>query len=243
VYRDYSRAMILYADWRVTDPGTQRPDAQANLPNAVLTLPIADLQGAIRAEAIIDLWGGHWGTTGKKIRFNGKTWIPIPELATTPTNGECYSTSVGMTLDVPLADLKEGTNTFEGTNTGQTCYDFDWGQHGQFGIIVRVYYDASKPHPLGSITSPLNDDLLAENPTVVVQASGTPAVDRVEVVAYYDGYDTDGDGIYQDWQYNYHRLKTETSMGIHDHVGTALTAPYALTWNTALVPNQAEGSV
>ena len=154
IYRDYSRAMLPYADWRVTDPGTQRPDAQANLPNAVLPLSIADLQGATRAEAIIDLWGGHWGTTGKKIRFNNKAWIPIPEVATTPTSGECYSTSVMITVDVPIGDLKEGTNTFEGTNTGQTCYSFDWGQHGQFGIIVRVYYDASKPHPTGSITSP-----------------------------------------------------------------------------------------
>ena len=68
-------------------------------------------------------------------------------------------------------------------------------------------------------------------------------MDRVELVAFYDGYDVDGDGIYQDWQYDYHRRKTETSMEIHDHVGTALTAPYIVTWNTASVPDQAPGSI
>jgi hypothetical protein len=243
IYKDFSRAMMTYSLWRVTDPNTQRADAQANLPNATISLTIDDLSGATRAEAIIDLWGGHWGTTGKQIRFNGNSWINIPELDAPPTDGQCYSTSVTMVVDVPLAHLREGSNTFQGTNAGQTCYSFDWGQHGQFGIIVRVYYGSSKAHPTGSITSPTTGSTIGEYPEIAVSASGGAGVNRVDVIGYYNGYDIDGDGIYQDWQYNYHRLKAETGTDIHNHIGTDVSSPYRVSWNTDLVPDQTSGSV
>ena len=154
IYREYSRTMMRNAEWRVTDPNAPDPRAQANLPNAVLSLNIGDLAGAIRAEAVIDLWGGHAGTTGKAIRFNKHSWISIPELSTTPGAGECWVSQPMVTVEIPLSHLVQGNNTFEGTNAGQTCWSFDWGQHGQNGIIVRVYYGSSKAHPTGSITSP-----------------------------------------------------------------------------------------
>ena len=121
----------------------------------VLSISIGDLQNAVRAEAVIDLWQGHTGTTGKKIRFNANTWISIPDLNTPPTSGECYNGQYNVVVDIPLAHLVQGTNLFEGTNGGQTCHDFGWGQHGMNGIIIRIYYSSSKPHPTGAITSPV----------------------------------------------------------------------------------------
>ena len=243
IYKDFSRAMMPYSSWRVIDPGTGRADAQQYLPNAVLTLTIDDLAGATRAEAIIDLWGGHWGTYGKKIRFNGHSWIGIPELTTPGADPECYGYSTMMTVDVPLSHLVEGTNSFEGTNEGQTCFSFDWGQHGQFGIIIRVFYGSGKAHATGSISSPSTGTTLSTSSTVSVNASGGAGVDRVDVVAYYDGYDIDGDGVYKDWQYNYHRAKDDNFVEIKNHVGTATGSPYQVTWYTSLVPNQSAGSV
>jgi hypothetical protein len=243
IYKDFSRAMMLYRDWRVIDPNTQRADAQSYLPNTVLSLNIDDLSGATRAEAIIDFWQGHWGTTNKRIRFNGHTWITIPELTAPPTDGQCYGSSVTMVVDVPLSHLQEGNNSFEGTTGGQTCYDFDWGQWGQFGIIVRVYYGSSKAHASGSITSPSNGATLGSSPSISVSASGGAGVDRVEVFAYYDGYDVDGDGVYKDWQYHYHRAKDDNFMETKGHVGTDFSSPYQVTWNTDIVPDQSSGSV
>ena len=52
-------------NWRVTDPDTTNPEAIPYLPNPVLplaNLSTDDLQGAIKAELVIDLWGGHYET-------------------------------------------------------------------------------------------------------------------------------------------------------------------------------------
>lgn len=243
VYKEFSRTINGYANYRVTDPNATNPGAQANLPNAVLQLTIGDLQGAVRAEAVIDLWGGHAGTVQKKIRFNGKAWLSIPEVLTTPTAGECYHTQYNVVIPVPLSDLIQGSNTFEGTNGGQTCHNFNWGQHGMLGIIVRVYYDASRPHPAGSITSPIAGDVLSDNPLVTASASSGSGIAQVDFIAYYNGMDTDGDGVYQDWQYSYHRGPSETSMRIKNHVGTVTGEPYQVQWNTGFVPDQAAGSI
>jgi hypothetical protein len=243
IYREYTRTMPLYAEWRVTDPNTPTPAAQANLPNAVLDIEISDLANATKAEMVIDLWSGHAGTTGKKIRFNGNGWISIPELQTTSTSGECYLNQANITLPIPLSNLQTGTNYFEGTCTGQTCWSFDWGQWGMDAIMVRVYYDSTKAHPTGTITSVAHRGSLTENPTITATASGSAGINKVEFIAHYDGYDTDGDGVYADWQYNYHRTKSESSMLRKNHIGTATSAPYSVAWNTSSVPDLAVGGI
>ncbi len=245
IYKEYSRAMIAYSDWRVTDPHATNiwiPDP-SYLVNAVIPIEIDDLSGAIRAEAVIDLWQGHTGTTGKKMKLNGHSWISIPELTTTGGAGQCWLSQSNVVVDIPLDNLVTGTNYFEGTNEGQSCYSFDWGQHGWFGIIFRIYYSSDKPHPTGAITSHGSGDIFGDHPTVSASASGAAGIRRVDFLAYYDGLDTDGDGLYQDWHYYYHRLHDESDVNIAGHVGTAWNAPYEATWNTDWVPDQASGSV
>ena len=66
VFRDYSRAN-LQDNSRVTSPTATHPGALAFLPNPILNLTVADLQGAIRAELVMDFWIGHVGTAGKAI--------------------------------------------------------------------------------------------------------------------------------------------------------------------------------
>jgi hypothetical protein len=243
IYREYTRTMMTYADWRVIDPNAPNPLAQPYLPNPILYMSIFDLQNAVRAEAQIDLWGGHAGTTGKKIRFNNHGWIDIPELGTTPGRGECYLSQVNVTVDVPLADLVEGTNSFEGTNAGQICYDFGWGQFGMNGIVLRVYYDSTKSHPTGAITSVASGGTFTENPVVTATASSPFGISRVDFIGWYENYDTDGDGVYRDYQYAYHRNRNETVMALRNHVGTATSPPFSVTWNTDLVPDQPLGGV
>jgi len=85
VYREYSVHSGGGFDWRMTDPNAKSPGAQEFLPNPILNLNVLDLRGAIRAEAVLDRWGGNAGTKQKMIRFNSNGWITIPELATTPT--------------------------------------------------------------------------------------------------------------------------------------------------------------
>jgi hypothetical protein len=94
VYKEYMQIISVGSDdWRVTDPNintTTYPAAAAFLPNPTLYIDIDDLDGATRAEALFSVWGGHIGTSGKKVSFNGNSWITIPELATTPTDPYNY---------------------------------------------------------------------------------------------------------------------------------------------------------
>jgi hypothetical protein len=253
VYKEFTAVTSpnVGEQWRVTDPNINLsiyPQAAPYLPNPQVPIGIDDLSGATRAEVVITMWGGHIGTTAKKINFNGNSWITIPEANVengipVGNSGECYLTQYNVTLDVPLAHLHTGTNYYEGTNGGQTCYGFQWGQFGWYGVIVRVYYNpATKPHAEGVVSSVANAGALNENPTVgATITSGT--ADRVDFLAWYDGYDTDGDGIYQEYHHDYHIADTETDMNIKNHVGTAYGAPFQVTWNTTWVPDQPAGGV
>ncbi len=64
--------------WRVPNPAATNPGARKFLPNPILELEIDDLDGAVRAEVLLDRWGGHLDTTNPAIRFNEHDWLAIP---------------------------------------------------------------------------------------------------------------------------------------------------------------------
>ncbi len=252
IYREYYQTMGGLSDWRITDPNIDLgrwPDATPFVPNPILHLTVDDLSGAVRAEAVFTMWGGHLGTFGKKVRFNGSShsWIDIQPLDQSngiPSghDGTMYMSEPMEGVDVPLSDLQVGDNTFEGTNEGQIMNpSTGWGQFGWFAVILRIYYGPGKAHPTGSITSPGPGSSFGENPTVA--ASVSSGVDRVDFLAYYDGYDTDGDGIYQEYHSDYHIHQDEGSVVLRNHVGTANGAPFQTTWNTQWIPDQPAGGI
>jgi len=249
IYKEYYTIINLYnKDWRVTDPlatanATSGNNPSLYLPNSVLKINILDLDKAARAEAIIDLWGGHIGTTNKKFKFNANNWISVPELQTVSPSPQCYVQQWNPVIDIPLSNLKTGINDFEGTSGAQTCYSFNWGQWGWYGIIVRVYYDESKPHPTGQITSLTNGQTITDNPTITINASSSAGIKKVELLAYYDGYDEDGDGVYQDYHKSYHRGPSDTVIVLKNIAGSDTTAPYNIMWNTSWVPDQLNKSI
>jgi hypothetical protein len=250
IYKEFMRTMSG-DDWRVTDPNIDLgvyPQAAPFLPNPTLQLGVDDLSGAVRAEAVLNIWGGHVGTSGKKIRFNGNNWISIPEFNGSNGipdghDGYNYITQADIVVPIPLGDLVSGTNTFQGTNTGQTGpYGFGWGQFGWYSIILRVYYGSGKTHSTGTVTSPSAGATFGENPTVSASVSG--GTDRVDFLAYYDGYDTDGDGVWQEYHHDYcPPIGGEYEPTIKNHVGTATGGSWQVTWDTRYVPDQASGSV
>jgi hypothetical protein len=244
VYREFAVAINLGGDdWHVTNaqaavnyPGYPASGA-GPYPNPINHISIDNgaLAGATRAEAVLTVWGGHVGTTGKQISFNGHSFLNIPELQTA-SPGQCYMQQVNVGIDVPLSHLQEGDNSFQGESGQQTCYSFGWGQWGLYGILVRVYYNpGSVQHVSGSITSPSNGASFGDNPTV--QASVSGSADRVDFLAYYDGYDTDGDGVWADYHHDYHMPKFG-DMAIHNHVGTSFGGSWSVVWDNAWVPDQ-----
>ena len=116
VYREYTVVMDPNGNsWRVTDPNINLslyPQAAPFLPNPSLDITVGDLSGATRAEAVISMWGGHIGTKGKAVRFNGNNWIAIPELGgqngiPAGHSGECYISEPTVVVPVPLAHLQD----------------------------------------------------------------------------------------------------------------------------------------
>jgi hypothetical protein len=241
VYREYALHNGGNRDWRVTDPEATAAGAREFLPNPVLELEVGDLEHAVQVEAVLHRWGGHVGTSEKRIRFNGREWIMLPELATTPpgTQPEEYYYEDNPVVEVPLDHLREGANTVEGTCSALAGHN--WGQWGLYSLILRVYYDPErKDHPIGSIVSPRTRATLGENATIVVDAQSSEGVGRVDVVAWYTGLDEDGDGHFRDWHGAYFQPSRGDTADLREHVGTAAREPYRIAWDTTWVPDQEE---
>jgi len=247
VYKEYVLTLKQgKKTWRVTDPNASHPGSPGNspsdyLPNEVHSFNIDDYANVERAEIVIDVWGGHVGTTGKKIKFNNNSWITIPELNTTPGSGQCYAQQLNYTISIPVSHLKTGNNTIQGTSGGQTCYNFNWGQWGWYGAAIRVYYSTNKGHTTGQITSPSTGSTISDNPTIQINPGGN--VSKIDVLAKYEGYDTDGDGYFYEWGGDYHRTSWSDDISLNNHVGTITSSPYQITWDTEWVPDQNPGAV
>jgi hypothetical protein len=237
IYREYAVNLRSGDNWRVTDPQASHPGAAEFLPNPVPPIQIDDLEKAVKAEVLLDIWGGHPGTSGKKFRFNGNSWMDIPRVPTLVLSSQCYMKQYNVILDLPLEYLHEGENSFEGTSGGQVCGNFNWGQWGWYVMMVRIYYQPDKTHTTGQIVYPLSGDTIIDDPIVKIATADTGSVSSIQVLGHYHGYDEDGDGNYTDWHRAYH------SEEISGHIGTLEEAPFDLTWNTRYIPDQEAGAV
>lgn len=220
------------------DPATKRPNNQARRLTAMADriLDITTLGGATRAEVVVEYWGGHIGTSGQAFRINGNDWIDIPQPAGTPTQPQCYyRTLLRATAEVPLSQLKSGANRFQFKAGPQLCHGFDWGFYWVYAFTVRVYYKDSAHRPGGRIVSHGDNAEIGDFPRFVVAAeSAYTPITRVDVIANYEDFNWEGDGVFRQWHYVMERGQ------ISRHVGTAFSAPYAVTWNTQWVPDQKE---
>ena len=226
-------------DWRVTNPDARDPRARRYLPNPELLLHIDSLEGAVRAEALLDRWSGHVSTKRPQIRFNDNPWLDVPPPLDAPGDGdhERYYFQDNPIIAVPLEHLKAGDNTFQGTCSHAN--PTGWGQWGLYSLILRVYYEpAATPHPSGRILSPAQGATIGENPTIRIEASSPSGVARVDVLAWYEGYDEDGDGVWLDWHGGHFQPIRGQAADLRDHVGTLWRSPYELTWDTRWVPDQ-----
>jgi hypothetical protein len=238
VYREFS-AHQSGDEWRVTNPHVEGERAREHLPNPVLNLSIASLDGAVRAEAMLDRWSGHVQTKRPQIRFNGHAWLDVPPPVVPPGPGEheAHYFQDNPIIAVPLEYLKSGPNTFEGTATHTNPKG--WGQWGLYSLVLRVYYDSAKqPHATARIVSPAGGATFGENPRIDVDASSPNGVARVDVLAWFDGYDENGDGVWQDWHGGYFQPLRGEPADLREHVGTAHRTPYQIIWHTRWVPDQ-----
>ena len=147
-------------------------------------LPIqgsVDLEGAVRAEvqiqkALID------GSTEVKLSVNNHDWLNFPTNTAVP-NWNSYQHQWYPTIEVPLGHFSQGEgNTFRmGVQSPSSAVHVH-------GVTFRIYYDASKPHPTGSITSVTSGDVLGEEVVLEAADAASPngAIKSVDYLGYYE---------------------------------------------------------
>lgn len=128
-YQVYGTGPVMQLGYMLSD-GTNRPTAGLYDPDnivAPLQIPRVDLTGSTKARITLNAFMGFWGpadaTWGLKYRVNGSsgTWhthFLTPE-EVKEVNGELGNPSPGsnqnvlLSLDLPISELKNGTNTVE----------------------------------------------------------------------------------------------------------------------------------
>ena len=243
VYKEYVLHNRGNLAWRVTNPQARHAGAKKFLPNPILKLEIPELAGALRAEVMLDRWGGHLDTTKPQIRFNGNDWldVPPPKMDNQRNLPENYYFQDNPVIPVPLNHLKVGTNLIE--STCSHVKKDGWGQWGLYSLVLRVYFDpASVRHSRGRIASPATGSVLKENPSIELEVDES-RVDRVDVFAWYEGYDENGDGCFVDWHGGWFQPNRDQPAEWQGHVGTLRAPPFKTIWNTRWVPDQRSGAI
>lgn len=227
---------------RITAPDAIADGAKKFLPNAVNTIELSDLEGATRVEVQLELLQSHYGTVGQALRINGGPWIGIPPSTKIPGRAgtqeappDRWLTMLYPCVDVPLAAVKAGRNSFEFTcRPGSVGLGARWPQSLVYGVIFRIYYGNTKAAPNGRVGAPTGVpgrfatiDLIAE-PT----AAPGRTVRRVDFLARHHGYDWRGEGVAETWHY-------QTHFGaLRRHAGSAFGPPWTTAWDVRGVPAQ-----
>jgi hypothetical protein len=233
------------------DPDSKRTDPRLlkrrQVSHRTRSMDIWDLEDAVKAEMVLELWGGHVGTSGHRFRVNEGDWIPIPQLTGTPTDPHCYFRNQlgSVVIPITLESLKLGLNTFEFRCGPQICHSFDWGIYKVYSFTIRLYYNETKPRPDGRLISHRDGDSITDMPVFEVEAVGTEGDDnkleftrsdaiRVDFVGLYTDFDWEGNGIYHQWHYQIEQGE------IKRNIGSAAAEPFRVTWNTEWIPDQDE---
>lgn len=236
-YKEFPVEMKETDSWRVTDPnstysGNSSENPYKYLPNPEIEIPDVVVANAFRAEAIIDRWGGHTGTSGHQMRFNNNDWISIPiRLEGTHKNPEWYNYQDNPLVTVPLSNLKNGMNMLEGTSGPQTKYANTWGQWGWYSLILRVYYPYTTDLTarFGNVS---DGGSLTANPQFSIEVNHPDEVEKISIRGIYRGPDENGDGKYDDLHGMYHYT------GLQGIIGVANQHPFQVTWDTEWIPDQ-----
>lgn len=188
-----------------------------------------DFKEVDRVEVQVERMLCHDGSTGLAVKFNEGQWKVFPDAEAIPKPQEEYLYHYYPIVSLPISDLKQGANSNKFRFTINKTQRWGMPQNMVYGMVVRVYYKNTKPNNKAEISSVKNGDVLGEKVNLSVKGAN---VASVEYLAKLDDYNYEGDGIYNQWHYNYFRGQ------IANHLGTASNN---LQWNTDWVPDQSQG--
>lgn len=189
---------------------------------------LLSLQGV---DLALEMWGGHPGTSHRRVTINGRTTYPLPG----PEAKHC--SHAYPILPLKLTDVVSGHNALQfACDQGSTF----WGHF----IVEQACLRAELPldHPdlqaLGlaefapTLTASAVFGAESFRIALAVPASLRERIAAVDFYGRYDSYDENGDGQTNDW-HGFTKARLPVA-----HLGTATVPPWECTWDLSLVKQQ-----
>lgn len=214
--------------------GALRVGGRVGYGGGPIALPHAfDLEHALRAEIVLEKLLCHDGTRGLAISVNSNTWMEVPEAPGIPAPQWEYMHHTYPIVPVPLAQLRPTADNQVRLRVSDE-HPWNWPQNLIYGIHFRIYYDpAKKPHPTGRLVTPARGAALGRQVTLEAEASSPNGrIRQVDFLGDQEDVNLEGDGVYAQWHYHFHRAV------LTNHIGSVTSSPWRLTWDTAWVPDQ-----
>jgi len=191
-----------------------------------------DLDRALKAELVVEKMLCHSGTKGLRVSINGKEPISVPEAVHIPRPQSDYAHHYNAIVPLNLSDLKTGaenTFRFEVDTAGQ-----GWPQNLVYGFILRIYYEPELLKSKGRITYPKTGATIGLNNHISMWVPDVMQIKKADMVGFYEDVDLEGDGLYRQWHYSYHKGE------IYNHMGSYPGPPFIFKWNSEWLPDQDE---
>ncbi len=189
-----------------------------------------DLEGAIRAEVVLEKIGSHEDTRGLRLSINRHEAHPVPAARGIPVPEADYMHHNYPVVQVPLKELTAGRSNAFRLDVDST-QRWNWPQNLIYGVILRIYYQPDLVRVKTGLSGLTAGDRLGEHVDLAIENPNL-SIRQVDYLAWYDGVNYEGDGLYQQWHYHFFRGR------LAHHIGTAFEYPYDLTWTTTWVPDQ-----
>lgn len=188
------------------------------------------------AEFYAEIWGGHPGTTNKRIAVNGRSTYPLPCVGT--EDGHCTYSYPSVPLKI--TDLVNGYQAVQfAVDQGSTF----WGHMIVDNAAIRVALTNEHPDlkKAGLETFTSRVAVSARGNTWRLSLHCAPLfiekIASVDFHGWYEGYDENGNLQQRDWHgYTKNRLPVAT-------LGTVGQAPFEHTWETSMLPAQKDLAV
>lgn len=198
-----------------------------------------DLIRVTAAEYYAELWGGHPGAANKRVSVNGRSTYKIPEVGTEDE----HCTYSYPSIPLKATDLVNGYNAFQwALDQGSTF----WGHAMVDNACLRLALTNDHPDIAGlglagfrAVVSanPLSGGREGFALSLDASNADSDAIARVDFQAWHRGCDDNGDLRETDW----HGFTFEREPAAW--IGSATNAPFAVDWDTSMLPAQSNVAV
>ena len=189
-----------------------------------------DLRQAVSAELILERIESHVDTKGLKININDTQWMPVPDPARIPQPASGYMYHDYPKVNIPLSSIGQGYADIKLEVDKDQAWN--WPQNLIYGIVLRIYYAPEKSNFSAEVSGIEEGSKINDEVTLKISSAQLPAIKNVDYIGFYEDVNWEGDGIYRQWQYHFHRAK------IRNNIGSATASPFDVTWNTEWLPDQ-----